>query len=187
MYQACVRFIKRNGFKSVISHFLEVYLGCLLRFLPGIEGLFLRGIFYRMMFKSCGKSLLIYPDAYIVFSERISVGEQVSINTGVHIDGQGGLTIGNFIMIGPNCVIVTIGHGYKRTDIPMYAQPFEYGPIVIEDDVWIGASAVISPGVRIGRGSIIAAGAVVVKDVPPFSVFGGVPAKLLWTREHNPS
>ncbi len=185
VYQACVRFIKRNGIKSVLKHFLEVYFGFLLRYLPGIEGLFLRGLFYRLLLKSCGKGFLLWPSVYMVFSERISVGDHVSVNTGVHIDGQGGLTMGSYIMIGPNCAIVTAGHGFKRTDIPMVQQPFEYGPIVIEDDVWIGSNAVISPGVRIGRGSIIASGAVVVKDVPPFSVYGGVPAKLLWTREHH--
>jgi acetyltransferase-like isoleucine patch superfamily enzyme len=145
--------------------------------------LFLRGLLCRLLFISCGKSLLIYPDVYMAFSHKISAGNQVSINTGVHIDAQGGLKIGNCVMIGPNCVIATIGHGYKRLDIPMVQQPFDLAEIIIEDDVWIGASAVLSPGVRIGKGSIIAAGAVVVKDVPPYSVFGGVPAKLLWKRE----
>ncbi|MEI6437735.1 MAG: acyltransferase [Candidatus Omnitrophota bacterium] len=182
MFQSCVRFIRRNGFKSVLCHLVEVYIGFLFRYLPGVEGLFLRALLSRMLFVSCGKSLLIYPDVYMVFCHKISAGDRVSINAGTHIDAQGGLKLGSCVMIGPNCVLVSAGHGHQRTDIPMVEQPFELREIVIEDDVWIGANVVVLPGVRIGRGSIIAAGAVVVKDVAPYGVYGGIPAKLLKDR-----
>ncbi len=183
MIEACVRFIRRNGVKNIVMHILEVYVGFLLRYLPGIEGLFLRGLFYRMMFKACAKGLLIYPNVHITFSHNITSGQDVSMNVGVYIDAQGGIALGNGIMIGPQCSLITSGHGHKQTDVFMCKQPLEYGPIVIEDDVWIGAGATILPGVRIGRGSIVAAGAVVVSDIPPFSVCGGIPAKVLRSRK----
>lgn len=90
---------------------------------------------------------------------------------------QGPLTIGEYSMIGPGTRIYTINHSHDRTDIPIQLQGFDAPrPVVIEDDVWMGARCMIMPGVTIGRGSIIAAGTVVTKDVPPYSVAAGVPA-----------
>lgn len=90
---------------------------------------------------------------------------------------QGPLTIGEYSMIGPGTRIYTVNHSHDRTDIPIQLQGFDAPrPVVIEDDVWMGARCMIMPGVTIGRGSIIAAGSVVTKDVPPYSVAAGVPA-----------
>jgi acetyltransferase-like isoleucine patch superfamily enzyme len=176
-------FIKRNGFKSVFAHVVEIYAGFIFRYLPGIEGLFLRSFLYRMLFSHCGKGLIIYPNVYVIFSHRISVGTRVAINTGTYVDGRGTIKIGNYVLIGPNCVISSCGHGFKRLDIPMYRQPVEYGQVTIDDDVWIGANVTIKQGVHIHKGSIIAAGAVVTKDVPEYCVYGGVPAKFLSDRK----
>ncbi len=183
VFKELIGFIKRNGIKSILIHALEIYVGFLFRYLPGIEGLFLRGLFYRMIFASCGKNLIIYPNVYIIFSHKISVGQRVAFNVGTYIDGRGELSIGNHVMIGPNCVIATAGHSFNRTDIPMSQQPVEYGKIIIEDDVWLGANVVIKPGVKIGKGCIIAAGAIVVKDLSAYGIYGGVPAKLISQRK----
>ena len=79
--------------------------------------------------------------------------------------------------------MIPSNHNYARTDIPIYRQGETSKGIVIEDDVWIGARVTILDGVRVGGGSIIAAGAVVSKDVEPFSVVGGVPARVLKSRK----
>ncbi|QGY41956.1 maltose O-acetyltransferase [Pseudodesulfovibrio cashew] len=85
-------------------------------------------------------------------------------------------------MIGPNVVMDTSRHNDARADIPMREQGMTYAPITIEDDVWIGANVVITSGVNIGHGSIIGAGAVVVRDIPPFSVAVGVPCRVVRKR-----
>ncbi len=180
-------FIKRNGLKSIFFHTVELYFGAILRILPGIEGLVLRAWFYRMMFKSCGPGLLIYPAVYIIFSRKISVGKRVAINVGSYLDGRGGITIGDHVLIGPNCVIASCEHTFKDVNTPIYQQPVKYAPIKIERDVWIGANSFIKCGVTIKEGSVIAAGTVVTKDVPSFCIFGGVPGKVIKFRKESDS
>ena len=86
-------------------------------------------------------------------------------------------------MMGPEVVIYTSGHKFDRTDIPMMEQGnTDAEPVTIGDDVWIGRRVMIMPGVTIGNGCVIGAGAVVTKDIPPYSVAGGVPAKVLKSR-----
>ena len=176
-------FIKRNGLLNILFHFLEVYIGALFRPLPGIEGLFLRGIFYRLLFKRARGNPFIYPSVYIIFSRHISVGRRVAINVNSYLDGRGCISIGDYVMIGPGCVIVSCEHGYKDLNTPMYKQSIQYKPVVIENDVWIGGNVTIKSGVTIGSGSIITAGTLVSKDVPPNTVFGGVPGDVIKERK----
>lgn len=174
-----IAFIRRNGLRVVIAHVLEIYVGALIRWLPGIEGLFLRGLLYGWLCRSVGKSLLIYPNVYIVFSNRLRIGQRVAINVGTYVDAGGEIEIGDYVMIGPHCVISSREHSIELTGVPMCHQPVRYGKIEIGNDVWIGANVSIRGGVRIGDGSVIAAGAVVVGNVPPNAIVGGVPAKVL--------
>lgn len=175
-------FVRRYGVKAIIGHGVEIYAGWLLRSLPGVEGLFLRSLLYRAIFKSAGKDLLIYPSVYIIFGAKIAVGERVAVNVGTYIDGRGGVTIGDHVMIGPHCAIASVEHSFARTDVPMYTQPVKYGEIRIGNDVWLGAHVVVKCGVTIGDGSVIAAGAVVTSDVPPGCIFGGVPGRVIRAR-----
>ena len=86
-------------------------------------------------------------------------------------------------MMGPEVIIYTSGHKFDRTDIPMIDQGFtETEPVVIGNDVWIGRRVIIMLGVNIGDGCILGAGAVVTKDVPAYSVVGGVPARIIKSR-----
>lgn len=119
-------------------------------------------------------------NVYIGNAKNISIGKHCHINENVFIQGA---TIGNFVMIAPNVAILNGTHKFDRVDVPMIMQgeEKELNPI-IEDDVWIGRNAAVMPNIRIGRGSIIGAGAVVTKDVEPFSIMGGVPAKLIKKR-----
>jgi acetyltransferase-like isoleucine patch superfamily enzyme len=93
--------------------------------------------------------------------------------------GTGGVVIGDAVRIAAHVVIVAAMHRFDSVDIPIHEQGSSASGIVIEDDVWIGAGARILDNVRVGRGAIVGAGAVVVKDVEPFTIVGGVPARLL--------
>ena len=86
-------------------------------------------------------------------------------------------------MMGPNVTILTHTHNIERTDIPMGQQGMRGAEVVIGNDVWIGMRVIIMPGVKVGDGAVIGAGAVVTKDVPAFTVVGGVPAKIIKYRK----
>lgn len=176
-------FVHRNGIKTIFVHILEIYIGAILRLFPGPEGVILRGLFYKVMFKSCLGSLILYPSVYIIFSHRISVGKRVIVNVNGYIDGRGGITIGDHVIIGPNCVISSCEHNHQDMDVPIYQQPVKYAPITIGNDVWIGANVFVKCGVTIGDGSVIAAGTTVGKDVPAYCVFGGSPGKIIGYRK----
>lgn len=112
-------------------------------------------------------SLSILPPFYCDYGLGASFGERVFINQGCVFLDYGGITVGDRVLIGPRVTLATAGHPVEpdeRYDFITHA------PIVIEDDVWIGAAATVTPGVRIGRGSVVGAGAVVAKDVPPMSL-----------------
>lgn len=149
---------------------------------PSAFGILFRMILYKLFLKKAGKGLRIAEMVTIKFPEHITVGDQVSFNEYDWIDGNGEIIIGNYVSIGPRVVIVSFEHGHDDLETPIKRQPKELGKIIIEDNVWIGAGATILSNVTIGTGSIIAAGAVVREDVPPYSIVGGVPAKLLKKR-----
>lgn len=118
---------------------------------------------------------------YIGNGNQISIGEYCHINENVFIQGA---TIGNFVMIAPNVSILNSTHKYEQVDIPMIEQGEEINlNPVIEDDVWIGRNVVIMPNIKIGKGSIVGSGAVVTKNLEPYSIVGGVPAKLIKKRK----
>lgn len=105
-------------------------------------------------------------------------------NLGINCKVRGPLVIGRDVMMGPNCVIITSNHRSSDTSVHMIEQGYEEPKqVTISDDCWIGINVVIVPGVTIGEGSIIGAGAVVTKDVPPYSIVGGVPAKVIKSRK----
>jgi len=107
------------------------------------------------------------------------LGDHVKVNAGGYFSGEGGLEIGNYVLIGPNVCILSAGHEYADTERYIMEQPLAYGRIQIEDDVWIGASSVILPGVKIGRGAVIGAGSVICKDVPAYAVVVGNPGRII--------
>lgn len=108
----------------------------------------------------------------------VSIGEGTFINTDIRFGGaQGSIKIGRRVLVGPRVSFETVGHGLLYE--PGRGRGYTTEPIVVGDEVWIGAGATVLPGVTIGRGAVIAAGAVVVDDVPPLSIVGGVPARVL--------
>ena len=142
-------------------------------------GKWLRGIYAKAIIKSMGKNVNIERNA--VFSPGLSIGDNSGI--GVNCEVYGSVTIGHNVMMGPEVVIYTRSHSHDRTDITMIEQGFEdEKPVTIGNDVWIGRRVMLMPGVNIGNGVIIGAGAVVTKDVPDYCIVGGVPAKVIKER-----
>lgn len=120
---------------------------------------------------------------------RIVLGRHVSFNANVYLNacGGGSIEIGDDVLIGPNVVMRTSDHVFADTNTLIRLQGHQAAPIVVERNVWIGANATITGGVRIGEGAIVAAGAVVVSDVEPQTLVGGVPAKLIRRRDQSGS
>lgn len=110
----------------------------------------------------------------------LKAGDYCSVNSFSVLQGK--VTLGDYVRIAPGVKIIGTNHGHADPDTPIYKQPHTSKGIVIEDDVWIGANAVIVDGVTVGSHSIVAGGAVVTKDVAPYSIVGGSPAKLIKDR-----
>lgn len=133
-----------------------------------------RALFSEIIGSAVDVSFCLFPPFYTDFGKNIHVGRNVFINSGCHFQDQGGITIGDGSLIGHNVVLATINHGFN----PIHRGDNHPSPIVIGENVWIGSNATILPGVSIGDGAIIAAGAVVTKNVPAHTVVGGVPAHI---------
>lgn len=130
-----------------------------------------------------GTAVLIQPDVTILYaSSGLYIGNNCFINRGTWIVALGTIKIGDNVVIGPYTVLTSANHGYDLLDRPIRQQRDVLKPIVIEDDVWIGAHAVVLPGVTIGKGSVIGAGAVVTSDIPAYSVAVGIPARVIKSR-----
>jgi acetyltransferase-like isoleucine patch superfamily enzyme len=117
----------------------------------------------------------------------IKIGRNSLIGEYSVIRGQGGVTIGDRVYTSPFTQIIAVNHIFDDPQRPFVDQGITAEGIVIEDDVWLGASAVITDGVRVGKGAVVAAGAVVTKDVPPHTVVAGVPARIIKTIDGTPS
>ncbi len=128
----------------------------------------------RELFGSVGEHPTVHPGFHCDCGKNISVGDNFLVNYNVVILDRGPVTIGNNVLIGPGVVISSVGHPISTKG--RRAHLARTNPVVIGDDVWIGANAVILPGVKIGNNVVVAAGAVVTKDVEDDSIVAGVPA-----------
>lgn len=118
----------------------------------------------------------------LTYKGEIEIGDNCSINPFCVIYGHGGVKIGNDVLIATHTVIIPSNHNFSSLDRPIRLQGNTSKGIIIEDDVWIGAGCKILDGVIIGKSSIVAAGSVVNKSIEPYSIVGGVPAKLIRKR-----
>lgn len=139
----------------------------------------IRALCGRLILAHCGKNVNIERGA--CFESDLSIGD----NSGVGVNAliAKGVTIGNDVMMGPDCMMFTNNHGMQNDGTPMWKQKHsELKPICIGNDVWIGARVIILPGVHVGDGSVIGAGAVVTHDVEPYTVVAGNPARVIGRR-----
>lgn len=141
---------------------------------------FLRMLCAKLMLQKCGVNSSI--DRKAVVDCRVKMGNRSGI--GMNCQLYGDITIGDDVLIGPEVIMRTQNHKYKKRSITIHKQGVDdEKPIIIGNDVWIGQRSMIMPGVHIGDGAVIAAGAVVTKDVPEYAVIGGVPANIISYRE----
>ena len=137
----------------------------------------LRALFSRLTGQPADESFGLFPPFYTDFGQNIHVGKDVFINSGCCFQDQGGITLGDGCLIGHQVVIATLNHDLD----PARRGGMYPAPVRLGKNVWVGAHATILPGVTVGDGAVIAAGAVVTKDVPAGVVAGGVPARVLKT------
>lgn len=165
---------------SHIHHLMNTFSDAARRITSKINGRHrspkqIRKLFSKLIGKKVDKSFALFPPFYTDCGKNITLGKNVFINSACCFQDQGGITIGDGTFIGHQVVLATLNHGIspsqRSTTIP--------APIIIGKNVWIGAHATILQGVRVGDNSIIAAGAVVIKDVPDNTIVGGVPAKII--------
>lgn len=134
-----------------------------------------RRLLSRLFGRDVPKTLRVFPPFYTDFGKNIHLGENVFINACCHFQDHGGIFIGDRTQIGHGVVFATLNHGIAPKDrVHTYPKPIQVGK-----NVWIGSNSTILPGVTIGDNAIVAAGAVVAKDVPANTIVGGVPAKVI--------
>ena len=166
------------------------------------------GRFALENFKSVGANVILEPGVLVFHPDRISIGSNVYVGHGTilkayHLNemvigantwiGQGcflhsagGIEIGSCVGIGPGVKILTSAHRDDRVDLPIMHQALVFGRVVLADGCDVGVGAILLPGVTIGEGAVVGAGSIVSRDVPPFGVVAGNPARLLRMRDGKP-
>ena len=156
---------------------------CFARHLPASDNRFFKFIrpvrrcIVKGLFKYAGKNINIEKGAYFGDGSEIEIGDNSGIGINCKVSGK--VTIGKNVMMGPDVIILTKRHKFERTDISMIDQGYDTpAPVTISDDIWIGTRSIILPGVTIGKGAIVGAGAIVTKDVPEYAIACGNPAQI---------
>ena len=134
--------------------------------------------------KHLGEGSRISEFVKVLKEENISIGAGTAINNRTIFAGRGGITIGDNVLVGYETIIMTSTWNFQDPDVPIKLQGITTKPVVIGNDVWLGARVIIVPGVTIGDGAVVGAGAVVTKDVPPYTVVAGVPARKIGLRDN---
>lgn len=165
------------GIGQIVRDEIEQWLLWMFKYAPGAAGFLLRYPIYKMLFKRLDGFPYVQANVTIWRTDRLEVGAHFGVNCGTYINAIGGVEIGNYVLIGANVVISSGMHPIENEMPPVFARPTIPKKIVIEDDVWIAANAVIMPGVRLAKGTVVGANAVVTKDTEPYAVVAGAPAK----------
>jgi maltose O-acetyltransferase len=146
-----------------------------------------RAWYQRVLGMSLGRHAGVHLGCYVWFYSPgqvrragVRVGANSRVNRDCCLDVRGGLRIGDNVSVSPEVMVLTAGHSIADP-----AFPVEHRPVTIQDHVWIGSRAMVMPGVTIGRGAVVAAGAIVTRDVPAFTVVAGVPAKPVGARPEH--
>lgn len=152
------------------------------RMTKGIKGIVLRYALLKSIATQCGDNVSIQPGVYLLNPEKVSFGNNVSVHPMCYLDASGEIIIGNDVSIAHGVTVMSTEHIFEDIYKPIKDQGIIEQKTIINDNVWIGAKATILAGNKIGAGSIIAANAVVTKDVPNYTIVGGIPARTIKTR-----
>lgn len=171
--------LKGTNFNRLVFLEVESLLYWLFNSLPGTIGFFFRNILAGILFKNKQGFIWIQPRVTLVESDKLITGKHVGINSGSYINAVGGITMGDYVLIGSNVTISSGKHPIEGCQPSVFERPVEPFPIDIEDDVWIGAGSVILPGVRLRKGTVVGANSVVTKDTKEYAIVVGAPARLL--------
>jgi acetyltransferase-like isoleucine patch superfamily enzyme len=160
----------------------------IVKYFPAPVGVRLRIAFMKRYVRSMGAGVWLGEGVTIVCPENVVIGNHCSLNEWVHVNGYGGVEMGDWVRIAHGVSIISVNHGMDM-GMEIARQPVVPGRVRIGRDVWIGAGARILKGVNIGSGAVIGAGAVVTRDVPDNCVVGGVPARVIRQRSesHDPT
>lgn len=174
-------------FADVVEHVLFWTVYGMVKYIPPPVGDYCRAFVLR-----CGaariRSWRIREGVTFWFPRRFAMGRNCTLNEWVYIDAYGGITLGDGVRVAARASLISVNHRFDDPDQPIHMQGLVPGRIVVGDDVWIGINATILAGVTIGRGAIVAAGAVVTREVPPLAIVGGVPAKIIgWRGGRSPT
>ena len=150
----------------------------------GYVARYVRRVICHPIFRSSGRNINIERGAYFGTGSEIEIGDNSGI--GVRCEVCRPVSIGSNVMMGPDVIVLTTSHTFDRIDVPIRQQGrLPSKKVLIADDVWIGTRAILLPGVKIGKGSIIGASAIVTKDVPEYAIVGGNPAKIIRYRNSD--
>lgn len=177
-----INFIKKHFFRDAFllySYYLNIAF-FILDLLPH----FIRDIFFKISFKKFGKNVTVDYKTFFRYMSTIEIGDNVSINRGCEFYTSANLgtviKLEEHVVLSPNVKIYSAGHNYNFLHLPDTS-----GDVIIRKNVWIGGNSIILQGVEIGEGSVVSANSVVTKNVPPYSIVAGTPAKIVKQRVIN--
>ena len=169
----------RKYMKHIMRKYFNTFIWLFLGLISYIPIRFARNFFLKILGMKINKAI-VYGTFHIRKPSKISIDEGTVIGHGVTLDGRNGITIGKNVNFSSEVMVWTMQHDYNDPSFSASG-----GGVVIEDYAWISVRVIILPGVTIGEGAVVAAGAVVTKDVEPYTVVGGVPARKISTRNKN--
>jgi acetyltransferase-like isoleucine patch superfamily enzyme len=160
----------------------EILMKTLFLMPRGLGLSFLKALLLKSVGAKVGKRITIYPGVWVFPGKGLTIGDDVDLALDVIITTNGEVFIGNRVLIGYRVQILSQNHNIPEMHGRIFGSGHTKAKVTIGDDVWIGANSIILPGITIGEGAVVAAGSVVTKDVLPFSIVGGVPAKIIKNR-----
>jgi len=177
---------KKEKFRKLIRFIALIAYYVFARYIPFSVGDKIRGFICKYIFKRIGKKVSIQRMAYFGWGSNVEMGSESNMGINLYVGGVGGsggqLIMGKNAKIGRNVMIFTLRHNTNKKGIPILLPGYKSEKVVFEDYSWVSSGAIILPGVIIGEGSVVAAGAVVTKNVPPYTVVAGVPARVIRSR-----
>lgn len=168
-----------DSLASLVFWLIYTHLLSKIPYGPGIK---IRNVVLKRLLNHLGTGSDISTGVRLLYLKGITLGDNVGIPRDITLDGRGGIEIGDDTIIGFESIILTATHISKDKDIPIRKQGMFCAPVKIGRNVWMGARVIVMPGITIGDGAVIAANSVVTKDIPPNTIYGGVPAHFVRKR-----